>query len=79
MSKESSADTKERSPEKLSRIARNLNALGALAIGGVALAVPGPNAVLAAWAGINAAQAGGFEWLRRRAKKSRTNKFKKSL
>ena len=59
----------EKGLEKLSRWGRNINALGALAIAGVALAVPGPNAVLATWAGINAVQAGGFELARQHAKK----------
>jgi hypothetical protein len=62
--------------ERLSRFGRNVNALGALAIGGAALAIPGPNVLLAAWAGINAAQAGGFEWARRAAEKKRKKKRK---
>jgi hypothetical protein len=57
--------------ERVLRFGRDINALGALAIAGVALAVPGPNVVLASWAGLNAAQAGGFEVLRRRASKKR--------
>jgi hypothetical protein len=66
--------SKEYSPsqsgtEKLLRFGRNINALGAVAIAGVALAIPGPNALLAGWAGLNAAQAGGFELLRGRAAK----------
>lgn len=76
MSREKFSTQKERSSEKLSRWGRNVNALGALAIGGVALMIPGPNAILATWAGINAAQAGGFELLRRKAKSS--SKKKKS-
>lgn len=59
------------SAERLWRFGRNINALGALAIAGVAAAIPGPNAVLAGWAGLNAAQAGGFELLRARAAKKR--------
>lgn len=62
--------------ERLWRFGRNINALGALAIAGVALAIPGPNAVLATWAGFNAAQAGGFELLRVRAKNKNQNKPK---
>jgi hypothetical protein len=58
---------KTSSSEKLWRFGRNINALGAVAIAGVALAIPGPNVVLAGWAGLNAAQAGGFELLRRNA------------
>lgn len=57
--------------EKVLRFGRDINALGALAIAGAALVVPGPNVVLAGWAGLNAAQAGGFELLRRRASKKR--------
>lgn len=55
--------------ERVLRFGRDINALGALAIAGVAAALPGPNVVLAGWAGLNAAQAGGFELLRRRARK----------
>jgi hypothetical protein len=59
-------------PEKASRVLRDFNALGAVAIGAAAiLAPPGANVALASWAGINAAQAGGFEWLRRKAKRNR--------
>ena len=55
--------------EKVWRFGRDINALGALAIAGVAALIPGPNAVLAGWAGLNAAQAGGFELLRQNAAK----------
>lgn len=51
--------------EKLGRFGRNINILGAVAVGGVALAVPGPNVILASWATLNAAQAGGFEAYRK--------------
>lgn len=63
-----------RSSERVAKFGRDINALGALAIGGVALAIPGPNVVLASWAGINAAQAGGFELWRKsiRSKQKRT-------
>lgn len=64
---------KESGTEKVFRFGRNINALGAAAIAGTALLIPGPNVVLAGWAGINAAQAGGFELLRRHKK----NKDKK--
>ncbi len=60
---------KQSTAERLSRWGRNFNALGALAISGVALAIPGPNALLATWAAINAAQAAGFELLRKKARK----------
>ncbi len=53
--------------EKVWRFGRDINALGALAIGGVAALIPGPNVVLASWAALNAAQAGGFELLRHHA------------
>jgi len=53
--------------ERVWRFGRDINALGALAIAGVAAAIPGPNVVLASWAGFNAVQAGGFELLRRHA------------
>ena len=72
MSKESSPH--QSGTEKLLRFGRNINALGAVAIAGVALAIPGPNALLAGWAGLNAAQAGGFELLRSRAAKNTSKK-----
>lgn len=65
---------KENAAEKTSRFFRNVNALGALALGGVALMIPGPNVILASWAGLNAAQAGGWELLRAHAEKSRKKK-----
>lgn len=65
--------SQENTPERISRFLRNINALGALAIGGVALAIPGPNQILAGWATLNAVQAGGFEVLRRAANKKKTN------
>lgn len=64
----------ESGTERLTRFGRNINALGALAIGGVALAIPGPNVILASWAGLNAAQAGGFELWRQHAKNKRKKK-----
>ncbi|MEO6761617.1 MAG: hypothetical protein ABI220_04560 [Candidatus Saccharimonadales bacterium] len=66
----------ESGAEKLSRWGRDVNALGALAIAGVAAVIPGPNIVLASWAGLNAAQAGGFELLRQHSKKKRLKKNK---
>lgn len=68
MAKSSESLPKESKTERLARFGRNVNVLGALAIGGAALLIPGPNAVLAGWAGLNAAQAGGFELWRRRVK-----------
>lgn len=66
---------KESAVEKASRFFRNINALGALAVGGLALAIPGPNVILASYAGWNAAQAGGWELMRSHAEKKR--RFKK--
>lgn len=65
---------KQSAPEKLWRFSRNINALGGAAIAGAALLIPGPNAVLATWAGWNFAQAGGSEYLRQRSEKKRKNK-----
>lgn len=63
---------KEGVAERTARFFRNVNILGAVAIGGAAILAP-PVAVapLTAWAGLNAAQAGGFEVARRWAKKQR--------
>lgn len=69
MGKNMERASEEKGLEKLSRWSRNINMLGALAIGGVALAIPGPNVVLSSWAGLNAVQAAGFEWARRHTKK----------
>ena len=55
----------ETSSEKLARFGRNINALGALAIAGMAILMPGPNPLLAGWAELNGLQAGGFELFRR--------------
>ncbi len=71
MSKE---QLKPRNSERLARLGRDVNALGALAIGGVAAVIPGPNVVLASWAALNAVQAGGFEAWRRSAAKSGSKK-----
>ncbi len=69
----SEKQSKSRKPEKALRFFRDINALGALAIGGFALVIPGTQPVLATWAGINAAQAGGFELLRQRAAKKQSS------
>jgi hypothetical protein len=74
MNAEKEPTDKENGTERLSRWGRNVNALGALAVAGIASIIPGPNVVLAAWAGINAAQAGGFEVLRRHTMKKRRKK-----
>lgn len=76
MAKSTESLGKENAAEKTSRFFRNINALGALAIGGVALAIPGPNVILASWATLNVVQAGGWEILRQMAEKRR-KKFKK--
>jgi hypothetical protein len=63
---------KEGSAERAARIFRNLNAIGALALGGAAiLAPPVAAGALGVWAGVNAVQAGGFEAARRWAKNKR--------
>jgi hypothetical protein len=52
--------------EKTSRFFRNINIVGAVALAGAAVVLP-PVAATAAgvWAGVNAAQAAGFEAARR--------------
>ena len=61
--------------ERASRILRNLNALGAVALGGVAIIAPPVAAgAFGVLAGINAVQAGGFEAARRYARKKRQKK-----
>ncbi len=65
---------KESQPEKLFKLGRNINAIGATAIAGLAILIPGPNVVLAGWAGLNAAQAGGFELLRQNYENKRKKK-----
>ena len=68
--------------EQASRFMRNVNALGAVAIAGVAAAatvlMPVAVAPLAAWSGINAAQAGFFELTRQAAANSRKKKETKT-
>lgn len=78
--KESSAEPARASrTERLARFGRNLNALGALAIGGAAVLIPGPNVLLASWATLNAAQAGGFElWRQSAQRKARQNQKSRS-
>lgn len=65
---------KQSAAERVWRFGRDINALGALAIAGVAALIPGPNVVLAGWATLNAAQAGGFELLRRHAHNRQTRR-----
>lgn len=59
---------KSSAAERVWRFGRDINALGALALAGIATLIPGPNPLLAGWAGLNGAQAGGFELLRRHAR-----------
>lgn len=65
---------KESNAERLSRLYRNWNILGALALGSLAIITPGSSPILAGLAGLNAAQAGGAELVRQHAKKSRLRK-----
>ena len=74
MNSNSESIKKPGAAERGARFMRNINALGAAAIGGAALLIPGPNIILASWAGVNAAQAGGWEFLRRSAEKRRNKK-----
>lgn len=76
MSEKLKPEDKPGNAEKLSRLGRNWNILGAVALGGLAAAIPGPNVVLGTLAGINAAQAGGFELFRRSAERKRREKNK---
>lgn len=78
MSEKIDPKTGEKTSEKLLRFGRNINFLGAAAIGGVALAIPGPNVVLSAWAALNVAQGMGFEIWRQAAKNKRPLKPKQS-
>jgi hypothetical protein len=57
--------------EKWMRIGRNINALGAVAMAGLAIAVPAGAIAFNTLAAVNAAQAGGFEVLRRRMSKKK--------
>ena len=64
--------------ERGSRLFRNLNVVGAVALFGVGIAVPAGAVALNTLAAVNAAQAGGFEAARRHFKKKRLTKPKKS-
>lgn len=75
MSKSKESPEKQGSAERLSRFGRNFNALGAVALAGLAVVIPGPNVILGTWAGLNAAQAGGFELLRRHSANKRKKKM----
>ncbi len=69
---------RESRKERLWRFSRNFNALGAVALGGLAIMIPGPNIILGTAAAINVAQAGGSELLRKRAKKKNSPKKAKN-
>ena len=60
--------------ERGARLGRDLNALGALAWGGAALVIPGPNVILGGLAAIDVVQAGGFEIWRQHIHKRRAVK-----
>lgn len=64
--------------ERGSRFFRNLNAVGAVALFGVGVAVPAGAAAFNTLAAINVAQVGGFEAARRHFKKRRIKKSQKS-
>lgn len=71
-SKEASEGTgREGGIEKASRVLRNINVLGAVAAVGAGVVFPALAVPLNIYAGFNAVQAGGFEWARQSAKKSR--------
>lgn len=59
---------KTKTSERVLRFGRDINVLGAVAVGGLAVVVPGPNVLLASWAALNAAQAAGFEFWRQSVK-----------
>jgi hypothetical protein len=62
---------KEGKVEQASRILRNLNAVGAVALGGAAVLFPAAATPLYALAALNVAQAGGFELARQYTKRKR--------
>jgi hypothetical protein len=76
--REASKKSKEGGSERASRVLRNINALGAAAMGGVAIVAPAGAPVFWTLAGINVGEAAGFEWLRRNRKKKRENKDAKA-
>ena len=71
-SKESGGGS-ERNAEKVWRFFRDINALGAVALG--AAGIIASSGILTGWAALNAGQAGFFEMLRQNSKKrKRRNK-----
>ncbi len=71
--KDKRGSSKEGGLEKISRLYRNWNVVGAVALGGAAIVVPSPvlASLLAVGAGVNALQASAGELARRQARKSR--------
>lgn len=68
---QSSTISKEGTAERGWRFLRNINALGAVAVAGIATLIPGPNLLLASYAGLKAGQAGFFEIARQSSKSKR--------
>ena len=75
MAKNPEGKVKEGKAERGLRFLRDVNVIGALALAGAAVLLP-PVAAGAAgvWAGVNAAQAGGYEVARRHFAKKRKKK-----
>jgi len=69
---------KEGTAERGARFLRNVNALGALAWGSLAIIAPVGASAFSLLAGVNVVQAGGFEWARRYAKKKRQRREARS-
>lgn len=67
---------KEGSAERASRVLRNLNIVGAAALGGAGVAIN--SAILTGLGVLNAGQAGFFEGTRRWSKKRKAKKQKQS-
>lgn len=76
MGKERLSKDKESAAERGWRLYKNVNILGTLALGGLALIVPIGTTLLATGAAVNASQAGFGEFMRDRAKKKRLHKDK---
>lgn len=71
------APSSEGAAERGSRFFRNLNAVGAVALFGLGIAVPAGAAAFNTLAAIDVAQVGGFEAARRHFKKRRHKKMAK--
>lgn len=74
MAKEKLPRNDETAAERASRFLRNLNAVGAVALFGVGIAVPAGAVAFNTLAAIDVAQVGGFEAARRHFKKKRLRK-----